>query len=258
MPTHDEGRAVVKTAETIFGIVEGLEEREEAGVSELADHLGLAVSTVHDHLTTLEELGYVAKDDKRYRLGLKFLRLGVNARRNVDVYPLVEPYLEKIADETGETAWLVVEEDGLSVHLARTRGDEGVETANRVGRRSHLHYHAGGKAILAQLPRERVEEIVDRHGLPGLTENTITTPEVLYEELAEIRDRGYALNDNEEIVGTRSVAAPVVVDDRVLGAVSVSGPANRLKDERFEGEFPELVSGITNEIELKIRYSSPG
>lgn len=255
MPTHGEGRAVVKTAQTLFAIVEGLEEREKAGVSELADHLGLAVSTVHDHLTTLEELEYVVKSDKKYQLGLKFLRLGVNARLNVDMYPLVAPYLEEIADETGETAWLVVEENGLSVHVARAMGEEGVETANRIGRRSHLHYHGGGKAILANLPRVRVDEIINRHGLPAMTENTITDPDELFTELEEIRDRGYALNDNEEIIGTRSVGAPIVVDDEVLGAISVGGPANRLKRKRFEEELPRMVTGIVNEIELKLQYS---
>lgn len=256
MSRPDEGRTVVKSARKIFDIVEGLEELEEAGVSELADHLDLAVSTVHDHLTTLVELGYVQKVDQTYRLGLTFLRLGENARYNLEAYPLVEPYLEKVADETGESAWFVVEEDGLAVYVAKARGEVGVETANRVGRRSKLHYHAGGKAILAHLPRERVEAIVDQHGLPGLTENTITDLETLFEELEAVRDQGYAQNDNEEIVGTRSVAAPILVEDRVLGAISVGGPANRLKGERFERTFPDLVSGMTNEIELKVQYST--
>ncbi|MFB6354215.1 MAG: IclR family transcriptional regulator [Halobacteriales archaeon] len=257
MSPADEGGAVVKSARTLFDVVEGLEALEEAGVSELADHLDLAVSTVHDHVTTLVELGYVQKADERYRLGLSFLGLGESARYNLDAYPLVEPYLEKVADETGESAWFVVEEDGLAVYVAKARGEVGVETANRIGRRSRMHYHAGGKAILAHLPRARVEAIVDRHGLPGLTENTITDLGALFDELEAIREAGFAQNDNEEIVGTRSVAAPILVDDRVLGAISVGGPANRLKGERFDREFPDLVSGVTNEIELKIQYSDP-
>lgn len=255
MAAPDEGRTVVKSAGKIFGIIEAIEELEEAGATELADHLELAVSTVHDHLTTLVELGFVQKDGQTYRLGLKFLRLGENARYNLEAYPLIEPYLEKVADETGETAWFVVEEGGLAVYVAKVRGEVGVETANRIGRRSNMHYHAGGKAILAHLPRDRVEAIVDRHGLPKLTENTITDFETLLEELATIRDRGFARNDNEEIVGTRSVAAPILVDDRVLGAISVGGPSNRIKGRRFERDLPDLMSGVTNEIELKIQYS---
>lgn len=257
MSAPDEGRTVVKSARTLFAVIEAIEELESTGVSELADHLDLAVSTVHDHLTTLVELGYLQKEDQAYRLGLKFLGLGENARYNLKAYPLVMPYLEKIAEETGESAWFVVEEDGLAVYVAKARGEVGVETANRVGRRSLLHYHAGGKAILAHLSRERVEAIVDQHGLPGLTENTITDLPTLFEALEAIREQGYAQNDNEEIVGTRSVAAPILVEDRVLGAISVGGPANRLKGERFQRELPDLVSGITNEIELKVQYSEP-
>lgn len=255
MSTPDEGRTVVKSARTLFDVIEGVEELESAGVSELAEHLDLAVSTVHDHLTTLVELGYVLKDDRTYRLGLKFLQLAESARYNLEAYPLVMPYLKKIADQTGESAWFVVEEDGLAVYVAKVRGERGVETANRIGRRSLLHYHAGGKAILAHLSRERVRAIVDRHGLPGLTENTITDLPALFDALEVIRDRGYAQNDNEEIVGTRSVAAPILVEDRVLGAISIGGPANRIKGDRFERDLPDLVTGVTNEIELKVQYS---
>lgn len=255
MSGPNEGRTKLKSARKLFDIIETVEALEAAGASEIASHLDLAVSTVHDHLTTLVELGYLQKEDRTYRLGLTFLRLGENARYNLEAYPLVEPYLEKVAEETGESAWFVAEENGLAVYVAKVRGEVGVETANRIGRRSKLHYHAGGKAILAHLPRERVEAIVDQHGLPGLTENTITDLETLFDELATIRDQGYAQNDNEEIVGTRSVAAPILVDDHVLGAISVGGPTNRLKGERFERELPDLVSGVTNEIELKIQYS---
>lgn len=252
MTTTDRSRGTVKTAETVFTVIEGLEELEEARVSALAEHVNISVSTVHDHLTTLVELGYVVREGNTYRLGLRFLRLGNRATETVHLRPVRER-LEEIAEETGETAWFVVEEDGLAVHIDRELGEHGVRTANRVGRRSHLHIHAGGKAILAHLPAERVREIIDEVGLPASTENTITDEAELFEELEEIADRGYALNDNEEIQGARSVAAPIVVDD-VFGAVSVGGPANRIGDTRFREDLPELVTGMVNEIELQLQY----
>lgn len=252
MTTKDASPGGVKTSETVFAIIEGLEDLGEARASELADHLDLSVSTVHDHLTTLVDMGYLVREEKEYRLGLRFLRLGTRARETVNVGPVRER-LEHIAEETGETAWFVVEEEGLAVHIDRALGEHGVRTANRIGRRSHLHIHAGGKAILAHLPEERVREIVDEVGLPASTENTITDEEKLFEELDRIADRGYALNDNEEIVGTRSVAAPIVVEE-VLGALSVGGPANRIDGTRFREELPELVTGVVNEIELQLQY----
>ncbi len=252
MTARNRETGTVKTTETVFSIIEGLEELEEARLSALAEYVDFSVSTVHDHLTTLEELGYVVREDNTYRLGLRFLRLGNRATDIVHLRPVRER-LEDIAEESGETAWFVVEEDGLAVHIDRELGEHGVRTANRVGRRSHLHIHAGGKAILAHLPEERVREIIDEAGLPASTKNTITAEDELFEELERVADQGYAMNDNEEIQGARSVAAPIVVD-AVLGAVSIGGPANRIEGARFREELPELVTGMVNEIELELQY----
>lgn len=253
MNTAERDAGPVKTSKTVFRVIEGVEDLGEVRASELAEHLDLSLSTVHDHLTTLVELGYLIREDKSYRIGLKFLRLGVSAQQLVQVDP-VRARLDEIAEHTGETAWFVVEEDGLAVHVDRALGEHGIRTANRIGRRSHLHFHAGGKAILAHLPEGRIDEIVERRGLPASTEHTITTEAALLEELETVRERGVALNDNEEILGTRSVAAPIQVDQEVVGAISVGGPANRLDGSRFRSELPELVTGMVNEIELQLQY----
>jgi DNA-binding IclR family transcriptional regulator len=255
MSTNNAGDRMVKTTKTVFAIIEKIEDLDRPTVSELADALDLAVSTVHDHLKTLEATGYVVEEDKRYQLGLQFLKLGMASKAYIPVASIIAPYLERIAEETSETAWFLVEENGLSVHLDSAIGEHGLRTANRIGRRSHLHYHAGGKAIMANLPENRIAEIIDRHGLPEKTEHTITDVDALYEDLADIRDRGYALNDNEDIIGARSVSAPLLVDDNVLGAISVGGPANHLKGDLFMEELPDYITGIANEIRLEMQYS---
>jgi DNA-binding IclR family transcriptional regulator len=103
---------------------------------------------------------------------------------------------------------------------------------------------------------DRIEEIIDRWGLPQETEQTITSREALYEELDRIRDRGYAFNREEHLKGVKAVGAPVLADDgRVVGAFSVSGPVHRMKGEWFEEEVTNTVLGISNELELKITYS---
>jgi len=108
--------------------------------------------------------------------------------------------------------------------------------------------------MLAEMPRNRVEAILDRHGLPGATENTLTSRETLFETLDTIRERGYAFNDGEEVEGIRAVGMAIVTDDDVHGALSVSGPSNRVQGERFRDELPEILSGAVNEIELKLTY----
>ena len=125
-----------------------------------------------------------------------------------------------------------------------------------VGRRFYLHQTAAGKALLSRLSQPEVEEIVDRWGLPARTENTITDPEELYEELDVIRDRGYSFNREEQLQGVKAVGVPVTgPDDRVIGAFSVASPANRMSDEWFEEKLPSIALGVTNEFELEYSLS---
>jgi DNA-binding IclR family transcriptional regulator len=108
--------------------------------------------------------------------------------------------------------------------------------------------------MLAEMPRDQVETILNRHGLPGATENTITDRESLFETLETIRQRGYAFNDCEEVEGIRAVGMAIVTHGDVHGALSVSGPSNRVRGERFREELPNILSGAVNEIELKLTY----
>ncbi|MFB6270828.1 MAG: IclR family transcriptional regulator, partial [Halobacterium sp.] len=143
---------------------------------------------------------------------------------------------------------------GVFVH--RAKGDRAVHVDTYAGKRIYLHGAALGKAILAHLPEERVDAIVDRHGLPALTENTITDRDVLRDELADVRERGMAFDDEERLDGLRSVAAAVTSPDGdVLGAISIAGPTTRLQDERFREEIPEVVRSAVNVIDLNLTYS---
>jgi DNA-binding IclR family transcriptional regulator len=252
-PSNKPGR--IKTTQTVFDIIESIQKLGGVTTSELAETLGMAKSTAHSHLVTLEEGGYLVKEEGEYDIGLKFLDHGIYAQMNRDIARAARPSLEEIAKETGEVSYLVVEEHGQGVNLIRETGEQSVTTIDRVGLRTHLHIHAAGKAILAHLPKERVNEIIDEHGLPAVTEETISDSDELFTELAEVRKQGFALNDNEAVTGLRSVAVPVLVEGEIQGAVNISGPTNRITDRQFRGEFPELLSGATNSIELRLRYS---
>lgn len=249
-------RNPIKSTETTFRIVEALTELGEAGVSELADHVGMPRSTVHNYLSTLEQEEYVVNQDGRYEVGIRFLEIGAHARDRKQIHEIARPEVRRLAGETGELANLLIEEHGRGTYLQRARGDQAVQVEAHVGTRVSLHSTALGKSILAYLPDSRVEEIVETHGLAAVTPNTVTDREQLSEILDAIRERGYALDDEERLDGLRCVAAPILSnDDRVLGAVSVSGPSHRIRDERFRETLPNRVLETVNVIELNVTYS---
>lgn len=255
MPSTDQGSRKIKSTATIFAIIQTLQELDGAGVTEVADHVGVTKGAVHAHLASLVELGYVVRHGDRYHIGLKFLDHGQYAKRRQCVDEVAQPVLDQLAEDTGELSWLLVEEGGKAVYLSKSLGDRGVQTKERVGTRTHMHCLASGKAMLSQMSQQRVEEIIARHGLPRLTDQTVTDAETLFDELHQIREEGVAFNRDEEIDGLRAVASPIVANDELHGAICVVGPQNRLKGGWFNSELPDMVLGASNEIELKITYA---
>ncbi|WP_101296822.1 IclR family transcriptional regulator [Halegenticoccus soli] len=247
---------VVKTAQTTLALLEELKRRNEATVTELTDAFDLSKSSIHNYLTTLERDGYVVKDGNSYRIGLRFLDLGGRARQRERIYDIARDEVTALAEETGELSNLLVEEHGKGVYLHRAHGADAVKTDSYIGQRVHLHNTALGKAILAYLPRHRVNEIIDRHGLPATTENTITDRGELLDHLEEVREEGVAFDDEARVKGLRCVAVPIVNnDDTIEGAISVSGPTSRFRRQRFREEFPTKLKRVANVIELNITYT---
>ncbi len=251
MNTQDGGRTLQTTA-TSLRVVETLRELDGARVTEVADEMGLAPSTVHAHLTTLADNEYVVKTGDVYQLSLEFLSLGEYVRTRRKAYRIAESYTEQLADETECRAVFTVEENGRGVYMYTFSGTHAVWTYSTVGKRFYLHQTAAGKATLSQLPESQVDTIVEKWGLPAATENTITDAEALLEQLASIRERGVAFNHQEQLDGVKAVGVPVNGSDgQVVGAFSVASPANRMTDERFEEEIPETLLGVANEFELE-------
>ena len=247
----------IEAVERSMQIIETLRDLEGAGVTEIAESLGWAKSTVHTHLRTLEENEYVVRRGDEYVLGFPFLALGQHVKNRERVYKAVEPKIEESAKQTGRRVQFITNEHGYAVYVRIAEGKHAVSTGSRLGRsRVMLHASAAGKAILAELPREEVERILDRRGLKKFTENTITERDGLFEELETIQARGYAFNHEEHIPGLRAVAAPVHdPEGDVLGSMSIAGAARRMQGEQFKEDLPELLLGIVNEVELDLAYS---
>lgn len=254
----DSNGSDVKSIVKTFDILETVMENEGLGISEIADHCGLANSTVHRHLNTLERRGYIVKEGGKYEIAIRFLKLGEYAKARRKVYQLVEPAIEEVAEQTSELVQFVSYENKHALYVESVAGDHAVRADPEIGECVPLHATAAGKAILAYLPDDEVKELIALRGLPQLTENTITDEEELFEELELVREREYSTNDEEQIEGLRAVGVPIrktANGGRAIGALSIAGPIRRLGDKRFHEEFPELLQGIANEIELNITYS---
>ncbi|MBP1954685.1 DNA-binding IclR family transcriptional regulator [Halarchaeum rubridurum] len=234
-----------------FGeIIEVLREREPLSSRAVASALDVSKSTAHAYLATMEELEYVTRSPDGYAVSLKFLEYGMEERERLPIVDVAADTIEQLASDTSEAVYLVVEEHGYGVYVDYALGERAVTTHAIVGTRSPLHSIASGKTILAHLPEERVDEIVAAHGLPAETERTIQSREALDETLARVREQGYAINEHEANAGTRAVGAPVVVDDEVVAAIAVAGPAHRITPERIEADVLGEVLAAANEIEL--------
>jgi len=250
MTGRDPAR-LVKTTKSSFEIIEKIKENEGITASVIGNELGLATSTVHDHLVTLEELGFIIKDEQGYKIGLKFLDYGTLAKNRYKVAEIAKSTLKRLANKTNEFVWFYVEEHGSTIAIAREKGENAVRSS-RLGRPLPMHCTVGGKAMLAHYPRDRVNEIIDQKGLPAVTEQTITDRETLFAELETIREQGYALNDEESKVGLRAVGGAIMYRDEVFGAVSVPGPKHRMNEKLFRDKFPNYVLEAINEIELNV------
>jgi len=231
-------------------------DRDGVRFNELVDLVEMSKSTLYHHLSTLRAHDYVVKSDGVYRLGLRLFEHGCRARRDQRLFEICKPRADALAEEIDESVQLVVEERGYGVYIYRA-GDREVGSRPITGTRLPIHATASGKAILSELPSDRVEALAEENDLAALTENTITGVEALQDELVEVRERGYALDDEECFPGIRCVSKPVVTaGGSVLGAVSVSGLVAQIDDHRFRNELPEHLTTTAAVAQLDDSYSS--
>lgn len=256
---NDDSWRKLKTVHKSTEVVEALAELGGAGVTEIASHVGISKSSAHAHLATLHEASYLTKEDGTYSLSFQFLLLGEFVRNKSALFQFGRRKINELATDTGHYAHLFIEENGLGVNIYEARGRRAGDyeyQSLKLQQREPLHVTASGKVILAHLPERRVKEIIETHGLKQYTKQTITSVDALFDELEEIREQGYAINDEEEIHGFRAVAAPIAMEDgNILGSVSVSGPVTFLKNQVLHQEIPEKVTDAAGIIQVNISMS---
>lgn len=253
---EEQSKNTIGSIERAFKIVDHLESVERATLTGTAEALDIPKSTVHVYLQTLESLDLVVRDDNAYRLGFRFLEYGGAVRNRSRLYRTAKLEVDKLARETGEVANLGIEENGLRVLLYKSEEADAIHDNAPVGEYTNMHWTALGKAMLAHYPRDRVEGIIDKHGLPKANEHTVTTSEELYAELDETRERGYSIEDQDRRRGVLTIGVPIMDQstDEVISAVSVSGPVNRVRFPDRMAELADAVKSTANVIELRYAH----
>ncbi|MGQ3330073.1 IclR family transcriptional regulator [Halorubrum sp. FL23] len=254
----DEANRPIKALLTMDDIVTALQKDGERGVTAIAETIDRPASIVHDYLSTLQQLGYVVQneDTGAYELSFRYLELGGSVRDDVTLYNVAKPEVNALAEKTSsEFVTLSVEQNGMCVALDVVQNDRSISYDFTDGTHFHMHASAVGKAFLAQYSDDRVTEILDRHGMPAHTENTVTDRDELEERFERIRESGVSFDHEEYRMGMASVSTVIKGSTgAVLGGLSITGPAHRLREPDVEEEFRRKLLSARNIIELN--YSS--
>jgi len=243
----------VKSDIMLLDILEELESTKRAKLTEIANSVETTKSTVHNHLSTLRERGYVVKQGSKYALSYRFLKMGEQSRYRTPLYEFARPVADELSRDVELLVNLCVEENGKAVYLYRTKENSELRFSTHAGETTHMHCVGVGKAILSQYSEEKIDSIISFHGLPARTKNTITDKNTFHEELQNIGDSEVAFDKEEYAEGLRCVAVPIAgTDGTVLGGISVSGPATDLTGEYYQETLPNKVQRSANIIELNL------
>lgn len=240
MPPSQRRSGGVQSVDRTIDLLEALTDLGGAAtLSELAARTGLPLPTIHRLLASLVARGYARQGaGRRYTLGPRLIPLGESAGRQLGAG--ARPHLEVAARELGETVNLAMIDRDMVVYVAQAASAHSMRMFTEVGRRVYCHCTGVGKQVLAQLPEEAVREIVDRVGLPAMTDRSVTELDPLLAELERIREQGYAVDDGEQEIGVRCFAV-AVPDAPTPTALSVSGPAARVQPDFIERAYPVLT-----------------
>lgn len=224
------------------------------GVSELARQTGLSKATVHHLLATLEARRFVMQDphSSLYRLSWALYELGSTVVRDVELSRVARPFLDRLANQTGESVLLSVLDEDAVLYLDRGEAPSGLRMVANAGRRSPLHATASGKVLLAFANDPQILERILGSPLPKLTSTTTTDPSTLRSQLAEVRLRGYATCWQEREVGLCSLAVPLRdYTGAVVGSLAVAGPESRLSPRTLTAHLSPLRA-VAHDIELHL------
>ncbi len=254
----------VQSLSRALNILNTLAESDDGlSLSDLALTVGLAPSTTHRLLTTLQNERYVAFDAERraWQVGVQAFQTGNAFLKTRDLVSLARPLMRRLMETNGETVNLGIADRGEVIYLAQVECLKPMRAIARPGGRVPMHCSGIGKALLAWISEREVDAILHTRGLQRVTSTTIDTPAKLRDDLEKIRQRGYAFDDEENGIGLRCVAS-VIFDENAmpLTGISLSGPTARMKDERIPvlgNNVVEAAARITREMGGRLPKGHP-
>lgn len=226
-------------------------------LSAISAELKLNISTVHRLLNALAAHGLVEQEpyQGRYRLGIRAFEIGNRALYSLDIRSIARPALHQLVDDFNETANLAILDKYEVVYIDQVESSNIIKMLARPGTRAPAYCTGAGKVLLAYLSEKQLNIFFNEVPLYPYTATTIIDPVHLREELQQIRRQGFALDHGEREEGVRCVAAPVFNhENRVIAAVSVAGPANRMPPDMMAGKLATAVVQVALQIGRHLGY----
>ncbi len=259
MTTDKKRPRMMKTTAKSLRILELIREQGVVRPIDVAEHFDMNRGSAYTHLATLREFGYVTESDGEYRLGMPLVRLGETTRTRCTVTQLASSIVSDIADETGERVQFMMEEHGELWYLCGDHGERGVDTGVNIGTSVPIHASAAGKAVLAEVSDEKREEMIAKADFKGYNSNTITDYESLMEEIEQVQERGFAINQREITQWLNSIGVPITSSEAdSVGALCIIGPAQRLTREKMESDLAEVLLSYANKLEIDAKREKEG
>ncbi len=236
------GNVFVQSVDRAFRILEYISSKNGAGVSEISRELDINKSTVFGLIKTLETLGYLTQSSKgsKYLLSYKFYSLSSKSVNSLPVIDAIKPYLLELNNKYKETVHLVIGTEGSIIYIDKLDGTQSISVFTKIGSELPLHCTGVGKAILALRENEQVNKYIDSYGLKTYTKNTITNKYKLLDEIYDIREKGYSI-DNEETQNDLYCIAVGFKTEKEEYALSISIPKFRIDKDLEKKIIDDLL-----------------
>ncbi len=255
----DNKSGSVKSITKAFAILEKLNVADELSISELSSALEMDKTTVHRIINTIKEAGFVSQNPvtKKYSNTMKFYSYGKNVLKKNELGEIARPYIRQIAQLTGETANLGIKVDNQVIYIDRAQSESGVQVATTTGRSIPMYCTGMGKAIMAYLSEEEVNDMLSKTELVQYTVNTAVTREAIFAKLEEVRAKKIAIDHEEFEVGLIAFGAPIFnADGEPIAAISISCPSLRYDQKKQGAFFEKLLSDAATIISMKLGYTN--
>ena len=252
----------VQSIHRAFTIIDEVSKSNERGLSmsEIADKISLPVSTVYRIIQNLIHWQYIVeREDGNYTLGFAFLSLGNIVKENLKLTSIARTHMENLNQITSETIYLSLLDPVHCeiIYIDKLESRHSIKLAAGIGSRNFIHGTANGKCLVSKLSKDKIKKMLETKGMPALTQYTITDIQRFLEEIDQVNAVGYALDDLENELGVRCVAAPILdYTGKVVAAVSISGIDSNMSLERLKTEYSLLVHDAALKISQRMGYNA--